>query len=110
VRLGKYVDLDVPDDVIGIAALRRIKAQGPRRHQLGVRLEGDEPTAVPFHWFDIIKDGAKAGSMTNCIWSYRLKQNIGFALVTTAAKPGDRVEVLKDGLAVAGTLTALPFL
>ena len=39
VRLGKYIDLHVPDDVIGIAALRRIHAQGPRRHQLGVLLD-----------------------------------------------------------------------
>ncbi len=110
VRLGKYVDLDAPDDVVGIKALRTIRANGPRRHQLGVRLQGDEPTAVPFIWFDIVKDGAKVGSMTNCTWSYRLKQNIGFALVQTACQPGDRVEVLKDGKAVAGILTALPFL
>ena len=32
VRMGKYIDLDVPDDVTGIAALRRVKAEGPKRH------------------------------------------------------------------------------
>ncbi len=110
VRMGKYVDLDVPDDVIGVKALRAIKAKGPRRHQLGVKLEGNEPTLAPFIWFDIVKDSTKVGSMTNCIWSYRLKQNIGFALVEAVCQPGDRVEVLKDGKAVAGTLTGLPFL
>ncbi|PHQ86857.1 MAG: hypothetical protein COB65_00160, partial [Thalassobium sp.] len=28
VRLGKYVDLDLDDEVVGIKALRRIKAEG----------------------------------------------------------------------------------
>ncbi len=110
VRLGKYVDVDVADDVVGIEALRRIKAEGARRHQLGVRLEGSEPSGLPFHWFDILKDGTKVGSMTNCVWSYRLQHNIGFALVETSARPGDGVTVLKDGRSVAATLCALPFI
>ena len=67
--MGAYVDLDVPDDVVGIEALRRIDAQGPKRHQLGVVLEGDEPADVPFLWFDIVKDGEKIGDLTNCVWS-----------------------------------------
>lgn len=41
VRMGAYVDLAVPDDVVGIKALRRIHAEGPKRHQLGVILEGE---------------------------------------------------------------------
>lgn len=110
VRMGKYVDLDVADDVIGIGALRRIKAAGVRRQQLGVILEGDEPSAVPSTWFDIAANDRKIGSMTNCIWSWRLKRNIGFALVAAAAEPGDAVEVLKDGKRIPAKLTVLPFL
>jgi aminomethyltransferase len=110
VRMGKYVDLDVPDDTIGIGALRRIKAEGPKRHQLGVILDGDTPSGPSFIWFDIVKDGKRAGDMTNIIWSYRLKKNIGFALVSVMAKAGDRVEVLKGGERIGGTLTDLPFI
>ena len=110
VRLGKYIDLDVPDDVIGIAALRRIHAEGPRRHQLGVVLEGETPTQLGFLWHEIHAGGRRIGSMTNCVWSWRLKKNIGFALVDIAAQPGDPVTVIKGGTPLAATLTTLPFL
>jgi aminomethyltransferase len=110
VRLGKYIDLDVGDDVVGIQALRRIHAEGPARHQLGVMLDGEEPTELGFHWHQIRKDGRKVGDMTNCVWSYRLRRNIGFALVSADMKPGDAVDVVKDGRSLPGTLRELPFL
>ena len=110
VRMGKYVDLHVADDVIGIAALRQIRQQGVRRHQLGVALEGSEPTHLPFLWSDIMRGGRKIGSMTNCVWSWRLEKNIGFALVEVGAMPGDTVDVRKDGKSFAGTLQELPFI
>ncbi len=110
VRLGKYIDLGVADDVIGISALRRIHAAGPRRHQLGVVLDDSEPTAFGFLWHPILRDGRKVGDLTNCAWSYRLKQNIGFALIAVDCVAGERVELIKDGTALAGTLTTLPFI
>ncbi len=110
VRLGKYVDLDVPGDVIGIAALRRIHAEGPRRHQLGVVLDGSEPSALGFHWHGIEVDGRKVGDLTNCAWSYRLEKNIGFALISSDCIAGSRVTVRKDGKPIAGTLRELPFI
>ena len=110
VRMGRYVDLDVPDDVVGIGALRRIKAEGPKRHQLGVILDSDEPIGHPIHWHEILRDGEKVGDKTNGVWSLRLKKNIGFALVSTACNPGDRVEVLVDGHKLGGELTELPFI
>lgn len=110
VRMGKYVDLHVPDDVIGIQALRRIHAAGPRRHQLGVALEGDQPSDPSFHWHAILKGGKKVGDLTNCVWSYRLRKNLGFALISRACAAGDRVEVEQRGRLIAGTLEELPFL
>jgi len=114
VRMGKYVDLDVPDDVVGIQALRRIHAEGPRRHQLGLVLDAAEPVGADFKWKDIVVDGAKVGDMTNCGWSYRMRKNIGFALVSTSVRAGDRVMVVQGaGPAfgpTVGTLCELPFL
>lgn len=110
VRLGKYVDLELPDDVIGIEALRRIHAAGPRRHQLGVVLEGEDPTALGFHWHAILKDGLQVGSLTNCVWSYRLKKNIGFALISARCRAGEQIEILKENRTLRGMLTELPFL
>ncbi len=109
VRMGGYVDLEVADDVIGIDALRRVARDGPKRHQLGVVLEGASPAASDSDWLDIVADGSKVGSLTCSAWSYRMKANIGFGLVSVAARPGDSVSVMRAGEPVAGRLVDLPF-
>lgn len=110
VRLDKYVDLDLADEVIGISALKLIRAEGPKRRQLGVMLEGATPTQLGFLWHEIRAGGRRIGDMTNCVWSWRLKRNIGFGLVLSSCKPGDTVEVIKDGDPTPAVLTELPFL
>lgn len=110
VRLEKYIDLDVADDVVGIAALREIKRNGPRRHQLGLILEGETPAPLEFAWEEIRSGGRKIGDMTNCVWSRRMNANIGYALVSTDAAPGDSVEVMRSNGATAAKLVELPFL
>ena len=109
VRLGRFVDLDVPDDVIGIDALRRIAADGPARHQLGVVLVGRQPTTPHHRWFDIVVDDAKIGDLTNGAWSYLLERMIGFGLVSVDARPGDRVQVDMHGEMVDAMLCDIPF-
>ncbi len=110
VRMGKYVDLNVPDDVIGIHALREVAAAGPQRQQLGVILDGDQPTELGFLWHSIEREGRKVGDLTNCVWSYRLKRNIGFGLVESALRAGDEVTVVKGGAHTAARLVDLPFI
>jgi glycine cleavage system aminomethyltransferase T len=110
VRLGQYVDLDVPDDVIGIAALRRIKAEGIKRHQLGIRLEGDTPAPMGHRLEAISHHGRVVGKMTNCMWSPRLKANIGYALIDAAVGAGETVTAERASGPVAAQLVELPFL
>lgn len=110
VRLGKYVDLDVADDVVGIQALRRIKAEGVKRHQLGLVLEGHAPAPLGFRRQDIIRNGQRIGMMTNCVWSPRLKANIGYALIDAGVPAGETVQVMRDQGAVSAKLVELPFL
>jgi len=110
VRLGYYVDLDVGDDVIGIQALRKIMKEGPKRHQLGLLLGGIKPAPLGFSWEEIHRDGKMIGHMTNCVWSPRLKQNIGYALISVDVKADERVEVMRPTGAFAGDLCELPFL
>lgn len=110
VRMGKYVDLDVPDDTIGIDALRNIAAEGPKRHQLGIKLDGDAPTPSDFAWTQLEAHGTKIGDMTACAWSHRLKQNIGIVLASVDAKPGDMVSSKMASGIVQGQLCELPFL
>ena len=110
VRLGSYVDLGVADDVIGIAALRQIKAQGVARRQLGVVMEGAAPTQPSFHWHPIHRDGRRVGHLTNGVWSYRLTRNIGFGLVSSECEAGDAVSVHQAGKVIDAQLVELPFL
>lgn len=109
VRLGKYVDLHLPDEVIGISALRRAHAEGPKRHQLGIVIDDGERQTGHAMWYGIHANDAKIGDMTCGIWSPRLQAMIGYALVDVAAQPGDKVEVMKGGYAFPATLCEIPF-
>lgn len=109
VRMGKFIDLDISDDVIGVRALRKIKANGVKRHQLGIILEGDEEAEDQSIWLDIQKDGVVIGHMTHKAWSYRLRRMIGYALVSFEAQPGDAVQVMNDSGPVQGALIEVPF-
>lgn len=109
VRLEKYVELDLDADVIGIEALRQIKAEGVKRQQLGIVLEADQEEEDQSHWSRIEAHGREIGHMTHKAWSYRLERMIGFALVSITAGAGDAVQVKSNGGAVGGCLVDLPF-
>ncbi|MEO0368421.1 MAG: glycine cleavage T C-terminal barrel domain-containing protein [Pseudomonadota bacterium] len=109
VRMGKFVDLDIEDDVIGVQALRRIKEQGVQRHQLGILLAGGEEDEDQSIRLEIVKQGETIGYMTHKAWSYRLKRMIGYALVNVSAQVGDAVQVRKTGKLVEAELTSIPF-
>lgn len=109
VRLGKYVTLDLPDEVVGINSLRKIKARGIARQQLGVVLEDQERRPGHAIWYEVHKDGVPVGHMTNGGWSPRAQTMIGFVLVRADLAIGDRVEVLRGGYRDTGLLCDLPF-
>lgn len=110
VRLEKYVDLNVPDDVVGIQALRKIRHDGVARHQLGLVLEGKTPAPLGFEREGIFYAGQRVGMMTNCVWSPRMKANIGYALISVAVKTGTTVEISRPSGMVSARLVQLPFL
>jgi glycine cleavage system aminomethyltransferase T len=109
VRLGKYVDLDLDPDVVGIKSLRKIKAEGIKRQQLGLVYDMSERRAGHAIWYDVRKDGAKIGQMTCGAWSPRAQAMIGFALVGMDSAVGDAVEVMRGGYVDAAKLCDLPF-
>ena len=110
VRLDRFVDLDVQCDAIGVGALRRIKSEGAKRHQLGIMLEVPEEPEQQAAWLPIKVVGTAVGHMTHTAWSYRLKRLVGYALVTSDVRAGQDVQVLKNGDHVNGQLVELPFL
>jgi aminomethyltransferase len=111
VRMSRYVDLDSPDDTIGIKALRRLQERGPRRHQVGVVLDSDDPVEPDGRWARVFKGATMAGHMTAHARSPRLGLDIGLCLVWTGVGPGDEVSVvMADGRTFAGEIRDLPFL
>ena len=110
VRLGRFVDHSRADSAIGIAALRQVARDGPKRQQLGIILDGVVPAPLGLRWEDVWRNNTKVGSMTSCVWSPRLQSNIGYVLASTDVRPGDAVEVRRASGATAGRLTELPFL
>lgn len=111
VRLGKYVslDMDMDDSVIGLGAIRRMHEAGILRHQLGIVLEGDTPAPMEFQWEAIEVNNQAIGFMTICVFSPRLKKNIGYALVDASVEPGTAVQVQRRQGPIAATLQTLPF-
>ena len=111
VRMERFVDLDVPDEVIGIDALRRIHARGPARHLLGVYIDCPVKLAPRDRYGQILRGGRNLGRLTVQVWSPRLERNIGLCLVSCKAVPDDPVEIrLPRGDVVPGRLAELPFL
>lgn len=111
VRMERYVDLDAPDDVIGIKALREIYAAGPKRHQLGIKVGRKERFGLYDRKSEIYEGKKLVGHMTARAWSPRLSCNIGLALISRSCSAGDRMSVrLPDGDETTGELCELPFL
>ena len=112
VRLGKYVnlELDQNDSVIGLKTLRELHETGIKRHQLGVVLDGDIPAPMEFQWEAIQIYDQPVGFMTICVFSPRMKKNIGYALVDAAVQPGTSVTVQRPQGPVSGMLRTLPFI
>jgi glycine cleavage system aminomethyltransferase T len=100
----------VADDVVGIQALRRIKAEGVKRHQLGLILDGNTPAPLGFRVEEISYNGRHIGKMTNCVWSPRMKANIGFALISSSVMAGETATVHRAAGLTIAKLVELPFL
>jgi glycine cleavage system aminomethyltransferase T len=91
--------------------LRQIAETGPKRHQLGLILEGEKPAPLGFAWEDLLdQNGTRKGAMTNCVFSPRMQANIGYALVSTELQPGDQLVIDRPQGRTEARLVDLPFL
>lgn len=110
VRMERYIDLDAPDDVVGIQALRDLHAAGIKRHQLGVLFDFTDKFGLYDKASEVKINGKVCGSVTAHAWSPRLNRNIGIALLERTVSPGDKVDItLPDGQQTSGILCELPF-
>ncbi|MCJ7591181.1 MAG: glycine cleavage system protein T [Woeseiaceae bacterium] len=101
IGMDKFVNLDQDDDFIGKVALTKIKAEGVKRRLIGIEITGAPLTGSNEHFWAVSKNGEQIGHVTRCVYSPRLKKNIGWANVASeyssigtkfyvAASDGDR--------------------
>jgi aminomethyltransferase len=81
VGLGRLVDLDMPAQFIGKAALQRIHEQGVRRKQIGLFIEGAALTGPNTEFWAVTAGGKTVGKVTSAVHSPRLGYNIALAMV-----------------------------
>ncbi len=106
----RLVDLDIEADFIGKAALRRIREEGPKRRQIGLILNCDPLAGPNTRFWPINVKGNTVGKVTSAVFSPRLKQNIGLAMIATEHSDlGTEVEVLTNTGSVRANITAYPF-
>lgn len=108
--LDRLVALEADVEFIGKAALRRIKAEGPRRKQIGLVLDGAPLKGPNTTFWPVEIDSTAIGKVTSAVYSPRLEQNIALAMVETeAAQLGAKVDVVTRGGRVNATIVDRPF-
>ena len=109
VRMDKFVNLNLADDIVGVRSLKRIKTEGVKRHQLGFKMSEYPPIERNRNWIDILLNGVKVGSVTTLVWSWRIQRNIGLAVVDRSVEAGDDVTIQIGSKTVSAELVQLPF-
>ena len=79
--MDKFINLDQDFNFIGKDALINISNQGLSRKQVGIIIEDNPMPGPNTRFWDVIKNGAVIGKVTSAVYSPRLKQNIGLAMV-----------------------------
>ena len=108
--LDRLVNLDIEAEFIGKAALRRIKAEGPSRRQVGLVIEGEPLKGPNTTFWPVTLNGETVGKVTSAIHSPRLEQNIALAMLSaSAAQLGTEVQVETRSGLLAATIVEQPF-
>jgi aminomethyltransferase len=106
VGLERLVNLDKAAEFIGRDALRKISQQRISRKLVGLEITGAKMemnmTRYP------VKSG---GFVTSCVYSPRLKKNIGYAMVPAEySAPGTRLKVQAPGGTRSALVVPMPFI
>ena len=79
--LDRLVDLDMETEFIGKAALKRIKAEGIRRKQVGLDIAGLPIEGTNTRFWPVKANDEEVGVVTSAVYSPRLERNIALAMV-----------------------------
>lgn len=106
VGLERLVNLDKSAQFIGRDALRRFSAEGAKRKLVGVEIAG-KPMEMNMTRYPV----KGRGFITSCVYSPRLKKNIGYAMVDVEyAAAGTRLQVEAPGGKRKAVVVTMPFI
>ena len=77
----RLVSLDNDIEFIGKAALKKIKAEGIKRKQIGLEINCEPLSGPNTTFWPIKKNNNEIGKVTSAVYSPRLKKNIALAIV-----------------------------
>ena len=104
--LGWTVKLE-KGEFIGRDALRKVKAEGPRRRLVGLKMQ---PGDIARHGASVSADGAGVGTITSGTYSFFLGYPIALAMVEARSlSVGDRAAVEVRGREAHAEVVKLPF-
>ena len=111
IGLDRLVDVDQDIDFIGKEALKKIKENGTASKLIGLEMDGDPIDKVPEHFWTVLNlEGKKIGRLSRCIYSPRLKKNIGLAIVDShATEEGNKVIIESPELKYNAIVAKLPW-
>ena len=108
--LDRLVDLEMPANFIGKAALKQMQQQGISRQQVGLELDGEPLPGPNTQFWPVEVNGEVIGKVTSAVYSPRLKKNIALAMVTIGhSAVGTTCTVQLTGETRSGTIVPKPF-
>ena len=108
--LDRLVDLEMPANFIGKAALKQVQQQGISRQQVGLEIDGEPLPSPNTQFWPVEVNGEVIGKVTSAVYSPRLKKNIALAMVTIGhSAVGTTCTVQLTGETRSGTIVPKPF-
>lgn len=108
--LDRLVDLEMPANFIGKAALKQVQQQGISRQQVGLELDGEPLPGPNTQFWPVAVNGEVIGKVTSAVYSPRLKKNIALAMVAIGhSAVGTACTVQLTGETRSGTIVPKPF-
>ena len=108
--LDRLVDLEMPADFIGKAALKQVQQQGTVRQQIGLEIDGEPLPGPNTQFWGVEINGEVIGKVTSAVYSPRLKKNIALAMVASAhSAVGTNCDIQLPGGTRGGTIVPKPF-
>ena len=108
--LDRLVDLEMPADFIGKAALKRVQQQGIARQQIGLEIDGEPLPGPNTQFWPVRISDEIIGKVTSAVYSPRLQKNIALAMVASAHSAIDtNCDIQLVGETRSATVVPKPF-